>query len=100
MTTTTNVHNGNKDDDGEVSSTLLYPTTSKIDMIAVSWLKMTLLDLSGYAAALFGILNDNDGSEGGSGSGGDGGERGEAVHLMGGKLLHHPHRSTFTWRHR
>jgi hypothetical protein len=87
MKTTTNANDGsNINNDDEVGITLLHPPTSGTDMIAMLRSKTTLLDLSGYAAALLGILlgNDNDVSKGGEGGG--------AVLTMGGALLYHPHR--------
>ena len=98
MTGTTNgINDGNNNnDDDELGITLLHPPTSKTDMIAVSRSKTTLLDLSGYAAALLGIQNQNDGSQGGGGGGAGGGEDGGAVLTMGDKLLYHPHRSSST----
>jgi hypothetical protein len=65
-------------------------------MMAVSWSRSTLLDLSGHAASCPPrIGNDNDGSGGfvgGVGGGVRGEERGKggAVPTMGGTLLYHP----------
>ncbi len=72
MTTTTDAKDGNNiNDDDEVGITLLHPPTSRTDMIAVSTSKTTLLDLSGYAAALLGILLGNDNDVSGRGEGGE-----------------------------